>query len=181
MFSDKEHTAEAFELKAFSMIFHRRTKLSPSISRLIKYWQQLDLYESTQWDCPSDAAKYKKVVEKKRIYKFLFELNKNLDDVRGRILATRPLANMREVTVEVRLEESREKVNLSTGNQFNTNDDSALVSRKDDDSRFKKGKPCCEHCKKSGHTRDTHWDIYGKPQDWKPKVKREGCANQTIA
>lgn len=57
-------------------------------------------------------------------------LNKNLDEVRGLILATRPLPNIREVAAEVRCEESRKKVMLGTGNQLNTDDASALVSGK---------------------------------------------------
>ena len=39
------------------------------------------MFETTKWDCPTDAIKYKNIVEKKQIYKFLFELNKNLDEV----------------------------------------------------------------------------------------------------
>ncbi|KAI4347735.1 hypothetical protein L6164_008518 [Bauhinia variegata] len=27
----------------------------------------------------------------------------------------------------------------------------------------------CDHCKKTGHTRDTCWEIHGKPPDWKPR------------
>lgn len=29
-------------------------------------------------------------------------------------------------------------------------------------------RPWCEHCQKSGHTKETCWDIHGKPPDWKP-------------
>lgn len=47
-----------------------------------------------------DAARYKKKVEKKRIYKFLLGLNKNLDEVRGRIQATNPLPDIHETQIE---------------------------------------------------------------------------------
>ena len=47
-----------------------------------------------------DAIKYK-IVEKKWIYIFLLALNKNLDEVRGRILRTKPLPNIQEVASEV--------------------------------------------------------------------------------
>ena len=99
-----------------------------------------------------DATKYKKVVEKKRIYKFLLGLNKNLDEVRGQILAIGPLPSIQEVAAELRCKESRKKVILGTGNQFNTNNASTLVSRKVDDSSIKKGRSGCEHWKKPGHT-----------------------------
>ena len=83
-------------------------------SRLPRYWQQLNTFETTKWDCPTDAVKYKKIVEKKRIYKFLLGLNKDLDEVRGRILGTKSLPNIREIASEVRREESRKKVMLGT-------------------------------------------------------------------
>lgn len=53
-----------------------------------------------------DAAKYNKVAEKKRTYKFLLGLNKNLYEVPGKILATRPLPGIREVAAEAIHEES---------------------------------------------------------------------------
>ena len=51
-------------------------------------------------------------MEKKRLYKFLISLNKNLDGVRGRILGTKPLPSIREVFAEVRREKSRVKIML---------------------------------------------------------------------
>ncbi|KAH7661187.1 Zinc finger CCHC-type protein [Dioscorea alata] len=37
----------------------------------------------------------------------------------------------------------------------------------------KGGRPWCNHCNRNGHTRDTCWDIHGKPTNWKPKGARE--------
>ncbi|KAK6129039.1 hypothetical protein DH2020_037219 [Rehmannia glutinosa] len=48
------------------------------------------------------SGRFKKIVETKRIFKFLMGLNKSLDEVRGRILGTKPLPNLREVFSEVR-------------------------------------------------------------------------------
>ncbi|PSR88367.1 Calcineurin B-like protein [Actinidia chinensis var. chinensis] len=36
----------------------------------------------------------------------------------------------------------------------------------------------CEHCKKPWHTKETCWKLHGKPANWKPKSKRDGCAYQ---
>jgi len=55
-------------------------------------------------------------MEKKRLYKFLVGLNKNLGGVRGRILGTKPLPSIKEVFVEVRREESRMKLMLKPSN-----------------------------------------------------------------
>lgn len=83
---------------------------------LNKYWLQLDKYDTIQWKCTDVSARYKQIVEKKRLYKFLIGLNKNLDGVRGRILGTKPLQSLREVFAEVRREESRMKVMLNPTN-----------------------------------------------------------------
>ncbi|XP_054817515.1 uncharacterized protein LOC129317173 [Prosopis cineraria] len=53
-------------------------------------------------------------------------------------------------------------------------DTAALVSKgSDSNHKNQKGKVTCEHCKKIGHTRDTCWDIHGKPADWKPKKGKQ--------
>ncbi|KAI4347827.1 hypothetical protein L6164_008606 [Bauhinia variegata] len=49
-------------------------------------------------------------------------------------------------------------------------DSSALVSKTtSSNGKGQKGRLTYEHCKKVGHTRDTCWDIHGKPTDWKPQ------------
>ena len=60
------------------------------------------MFETTKWDCPMDAIKYKKIIEKKQTYKFLLGLNKNLNEVRGIILKIKPLPNIQEVASKVR-------------------------------------------------------------------------------
>lgn len=78
------------------------------------------------------------MIEKDIIYQFLLGLNKNLDEVRGRILGTKPLPSIREAFAEVRREESRRKVMLARGPP-------------------KKGRGWCDHCKRPGHTKETWW------------------------
>ena len=69
----------------------------------------MDKCDTIQWKCIEDLAKYKEIVEKKWLYKFLIGLNKNLDGMRGRILGTKPLPSLREAFTEVRREEIRLK------------------------------------------------------------------------
>lgn len=69
-----------------------------------------------EWKCPEDSKQYKTLVEKDRIYQFLLGLNKNLDEVRGRILSTKPLPSIPEASAEVRREESRRRIMLSGEN-----------------------------------------------------------------
>ena len=127
------------------------------------------MFEIYTWNCPEDTSLFRKIVEQKRTFKFLLGLNKTLDEVRGRIMGTKPLPNLREAFSEVRREESRKKVMMGTHNSGSSLEGSALISRTASwDSRQKKGRPWCEHCHKPGHTKETCWKIHGKPSDWKP-------------
>ncbi|XP_075508773.1 uncharacterized protein LOC142545460 [Primulina tabacum] len=118
-------------------------------------------------------------------------LNKTLDDVRGRILGSKPLPALREVFSEVRREESRKRVILGQSDSQLTIEASALVSTSDtltdltalasrnNSNNHPKGRPWCDHCKRPGHTKETCWKIHGKPLDWKPNrnQEREARAN----
>jgi hypothetical protein len=61
---------------------------------------------NSQLELPWRHSPYR-IVEQKRTFKFLLGLNKNLDEVRGRIMRTKPFPNLREAFSEVRCEESR--------------------------------------------------------------------------
>jgi len=108
---------------------------------LNKYWLQLDKFDNIEWKCTEDSTKYKKIVEQKRLNKFLMGLNKNLDGVRGRILGTKPLLSIREAFSEVRREESRLKIMLKPA--ASNLEHSALATRGTSSQNFKprKGRP----------------------------------------
>ncbi|XP_031277410.1 uncharacterized protein LOC116135837 [Pistacia vera] len=176
-YSDKEDTAESFEIEGILHDLHRGDLLvTQYYSRLNHYWQRLDLHETHEQNYSADATSFKKIVEKKQIYKFLLGLNKNLDEIRGRILGTKPLPNIREVVLEVHREESQKKVMLGTQNNQQITEGSALVVREQfsssNDNCQRRGRPWCDHCKKPGHTKDTCWKIHGKPKNWKPRESR---------
>ena len=54
------------------------------------------------------------MLDKERVFDFLYGLNNNLDEVRGRLLGKKPLPGIWEVFAEVRREESRKRVMLGT-------------------------------------------------------------------
>ena len=139
---------------------------------LCRHWQHLDMFEIHSWNCPEDTVLYRRIVEQKRTFKFLLGLNKNLDEVRGRIMGTKPLPNLREAFSEVRCEESRKKVMMRPHNSAHIMEGSSLASRgysnSNYDNRHRKGRPWCDHCNKPGHAKENCWKIYGKPADWKP-------------
>ncbi|XP_058068722.1 uncharacterized protein LOC131218054 [Magnolia sinica] len=102
------------ELFAIESILHdlRQGDLTVTqyFNALTQNWQELDMFEEYDWKCPEDGIKYRKIIEKKRLYKFLLGLNKDLDEVRGRIMGLKPLPSIQEAFSEVRMEESRKKV-----------------------------------------------------------------------
>ncbi|KAG7947110.1 hypothetical protein I3843_14G077900 [Carya illinoinensis] len=134
-------------------------RLSQNFNTLNRYWQQLDLFKEHNWSCPDDGIRYRQIIERKRIYKFLIGLNKNLDEVRERILGSKPLLNIREAFSEVRREESRKKIMMGSQDSVTNPKSSALAVRgnpsNNNDHKPKKGRLWCDHCRHPGHTKDT--------------------------
>ena len=87
------------------------------------------MLEEVQWNCPYDNRQYRQILEKERIYTFLLGLNKDLDEVRERILSIKPLHNVREVFSEVQKEDSWRKVMLGALNTTSNAESPALIAR----------------------------------------------------
>ena len=110
-YSNNEDTVEVFEIKTFLHDLQQgELSVTQYFNTLTHHWQQVDMFEELQWECPVDSIKYKKNVEKERIFKFMLDLNKNLDEARGRILGIKPLSSIQEAFFEVQREESWKKV-----------------------------------------------------------------------
>ncbi|GAV58382.1 UBN2_3 domain-containing protein [Cephalotus follicularis] len=128
-YSNKDNTSSIFEIKG---ILHDLSQgemtITDYFNALTRYWQQLDMLEDIKWHCPEDTQQYNKILEKERIYKFLLGLNKELDEVRGRILSIKPLPSVREVFSVVRREESRRKVMLGLGTTILTSTESSALA-----------------------------------------------------
>ena len=152
-------------------------------TEILSLWQELDLSIEQVWDCAGDSVRFKQRVEDERVFEFLAGLNHELDDVRGRILSHKPLPSTREVFSEVRREEKRRLVMLKeSGLSAGGPELSALLSKESvppspkpegiglgiKGPKPQSGRPWCEHCRKPGHTKDTCWEIHGKPPNWKP-------------
>ena len=107
------------------------------------------------------------MVEKDRVFDFLAGLNKELDEVRGRILGREPLPNSREAFAEVRREESRRQVMLgprSNESAISPVETTAMTTR----FQKKGDRPICDHCHKPGHVKAKCWKLHGKPEDFQP-------------
>ncbi|RVX23717.1 Retrovirus-related Pol polyprotein from transposon RE1 [Vitis vinifera] len=159
-YSDSDNTADLFDIKgALHDLKQGEMTVTHYYNTLSRFWQQLDVFETMDWECPGDASRYKRIIEKERVFKFLLGLDKSLDEARGRILGTKPLPTIREAFSEVRREESRKKLMMGTRPFSN-----------------KKGRPWCDHCRRPGHTKETCWKIHGKPTDWKLNKEKEARA-----
>ena len=172
-YSDLDNSAQLCELRDKARDLKQGSMdVTEYYTTLTKLWQDLDLFEPNDW-CSECIVKYAKLVEKTRTYDFLAGLNKDLDDVRGRMIGIRPLPQIEEVFAEVRREESRRKIMLGDPRSPIQSEVSALVFRsyqrnqKPDFSVeskcSRKGNLWCEYCKKTNHTKETCWKLNGKP------------------
>ncbi|RVW83044.1 hypothetical protein CK203_042497 [Vitis vinifera] len=110
-YSSSKNTSELFQVESALHDFRQGEQtVTQYYNTLTRYWQQLDLFETHSWKCSDDATTYRKIVEQKRLFKFFLGLNRELDDVRGRIMDIKPLPSLREAFSKVRREESRKKV-----------------------------------------------------------------------
>ncbi|CAL5381095.1 unnamed protein product [Camellia sinensis] len=171
-YSDEENASQVFEIKTrLWQMKQGEREVTDYYMEMLALWQELDLSSEEEWRCSEDSALFKKRQEKERVFEFLAGLNRELDDVRGRILSRLPLPSTREVFAEVRREEARRKVMLKEVTAT-VPEGSALVSRgtySGPNTRQQKGRPWCEHCRKPGHSKDNCWEVHGKPADWKPR------------
>ncbi|KAL6348638.1 hypothetical protein AAG906_016166 [Vitis piasezkii] len=118
-------------------------------------------------------------MENERVFKFLTGLNCELDDVRSRVLSHQSLPSIREVFSEVRREESRRKVILWE-HITSRPEASALVTRGPHvgSSPRQSKRTYYEHCKKTGHTKDTCWTLHDEPTDWKLRQPNKAHSHQ---
>ncbi|RVW35800.1 hypothetical protein CK203_082476 [Vitis vinifera] len=120
-----------------------------SITQLTRYWQQLDLFETHSWKYSDDAATYRQIVEQKRLFKFFLRLNRELDDVRGRIMSIKPLPSLRRFFQRLGMKKGRKKVMMGSKEQpAPTLDASALAARSFNSSggdRQKRDRPWCDY------------------------------------
>ena len=110
-YSSSENTSELFKIKA--VLYDLRQEdfsTTQYFNTLCRHWQHLNMFEIYTWKCFEDITLYKRILEQKWTFKFLLGLNKNLDEVRGRITGIKPLPNLKKAFSKVRRRRSRKKV-----------------------------------------------------------------------
>ncbi|KAL6314405.1 hypothetical protein AAG906_022488 [Vitis piasezkii] len=175
-FSDKENTSEIIQIEGILHDLRQgNLTITEYFNTLTRLWRQLDTFEVHNWNCVTDGLFYKKIVEGKCVFKFLLGLNKNLDQIRGRIMGVKPLPSLREAFSEVRREESRKNLMMGSHQQLNMVESSALKTQFapfDNRQKIKGGRPWCDHCRKPGHSRET-CGRFMESRDWKPRQPLE--------
>ena len=68
---------------------------------MLGLWQDLDFSCEEEWEGMRDNVCFKKKMENERVFEFLTVLNRELDDIRSRVLSRRLLPSIREVFSEV--------------------------------------------------------------------------------
>ena len=110
---DVENASQIFELKTrLWQMKQGDREVTEHYTEMLGLWQELDVSCEEEWECTGDNVRFKKKMENERVFEFLAGLNRELDDVRSRVLSRWPSPSIREVFSEVQREESRRKVML---------------------------------------------------------------------
>lgn len=118
-YSRVDNTSELFAMKsALHELWQGDLSVTQYFNLLTRNWQQLNVFEEHKWNCPEDGLRYRRIVERRKLYKFLFGLNKELDGMRERILGLKTLPSVHEAFFEVRMEERRRKFMLGDLNSL---------------------------------------------------------------
>ncbi|RVW86324.1 Retrovirus-related Pol polyprotein from transposon TNT 1-94 [Vitis vinifera] len=183
-YSDVKNASQIFEIKTrLWQIKQGDREVTEYNTEMLGLWQDLDLSCEEEWEYTGDSVRFKKKMENERVFEFLAGLNRELDDVRSRVLNRRSLPSIREVFSEVQQKESMRRVmlDLSFGPEGSallthgphrphaTAGRGPHAARTSGSSPRQSKRTYCEHCKKLGHTKDTCWALHGKPANWKPK------------
>ncbi|XP_026377919.1 uncharacterized protein LOC113272272 [Papaver somniferum] len=135
-------------------------------------WDELNTYRPHT----TDAKILLKRVEEDKIFDVLSSLTSEYESLRSTILMSAELPSLSSVCATVQREETRKKVTNPVSKSIvdlDAAESSALLSSRDDKRRaipFDKDKNSrakgkrevfhCDHCNKTGHTKDRCWDIY---------------------
>ncbi|KAJ7961445.1 Retrovirus-related Pol polyprotein from transposon TNT 1-94 [Quillaja saponaria] len=107
-YSQVRNDIQVFELrKKLHETKQGELTIAQYFAELSGLWQELDYYQEYQLVHHADAASYKKVVDKERVYDFLAGLNLEYDQIRVQVLGRDPFPNLRQTYAYVQQEESR--------------------------------------------------------------------------
>ena len=110
---DMDNAAQFFDLKTRIKEMKQGTmSVTQYNTELQNIWQELDLFYESDLGCEDCCLKQKRMIEKEHVFKFLVGLNRELDEVHGRILSRSPFPSINDVFAKVRRKEDRKQVML---------------------------------------------------------------------
>ncbi|GKU92898.1 hypothetical protein SLEP1_g6561 [Rubroshorea leprosula] len=176
------------ELKrALAVTYQENLSVAAYYTKLKAIWDELYSYSPIP-DCTCGAVKdFLKAREEEKVHQFILGLNDNFSSVRSHILRTEPLPNISKAYALVTREER--EISLCASRPTNVeaaafNVRSHLNHRANQlDSMGSSSKPranpkLCDHCGKSGHTKETCYKLIGYPprdgqQDNNTRIKMD--------
>ncbi|GAU31183.1 hypothetical protein TSUD_316080 [Trifolium subterraneum] len=173
-YSDIQNASQIFGLK--SKLWHAKQgdrNVTVYYNELLTLWQELDLCYDDNWKCAEDSVLFLKRQENDRVLMFLVGLNKDLDEVRGRVLGKVPLPTLREIFAEIKREESRQGIMMGKTHRSSESEGSAFATRNPHEGKKSDEIPWCDHCKREWHTCEDCWKLKGKPPNWTPNWKKK--------
>ncbi|KAI5398302.1 hypothetical protein KIW84_063908 [Lathyrus oleraceus] len=135
-YSDIQNSFQIFGLK--SKLWHAKQgdrSVTAYYNELLTLWQELDLCYDDNWRCTEDNVLFLKRQENDRVFMFFAGLNKDLDEVRGRVLGKVPLPTLREIFAKIRREEARQGIMMGKTQRNSESEGSTLAIRNLDEGR----------------------------------------------
>ena len=126
-------------------------------SELNSMWEQMDFFDPLAMTCSADALAFTNWLGKRRTFRFLAGLNSEFEQIRQSLWQRNPLPALRDAFAVVVQEESRRKAMIPLPVQ----ESSAMFSLPHTVSS--QGDKVCDHCHRRNHTRETCWDLHGRP------------------
>ena len=97
-YCSNENTSKLFEIESILHdLYQGDMSITQYFNTLTRHWQQLDMFKEHDWDYPEDGIRYKKIIKKRKRFKFFMRLIKNLDEVRGTLLGSKLLPYLRNL------------------------------------------------------------------------------------
>ncbi|KAI5428171.1 hypothetical protein KIW84_033252 [Lathyrus oleraceus] len=117
------------------------------VGKLLDYYVAGKLYGN--WNrCTKDNILFLKRQENDCVFMFLVGLNKDLDEVKGRVLGKVPLSTLHETFSEIRREEASQGIGMDKTPRNSEFEGSTLATRNLDEGRRSYKVPWCDHCKR---------------------------------
>lgn len=180
-------------------IWQGEASVAAYYTKLKGLWDELECLLPAE-ECTCSAAKIASVrVSFNHLMQFLMGLNDSYDDIRNQILVMEPLPTVNKAcSLVLRVEKQREVHsiygelennsallvrNQGSGREAGKPHFNRPVAKKKEGSRQQdKLEKFCDHCKFTGHTRDTFFKLVGYPDWYKdPKDQRKKSGGRPYA